>query len=228
MWKLGLVGLCFGVILLLTGCGNKKLDIDSDLIHDLYASVNPTEDGLILSDLYQNGGLSNNYMLVVALSDYIRDQDTNVEVISKDEVDQRIESIFGDKEVEHQRTYLFLEGYCGFNYNDDLEQYEFIHGCGGDMYQSFVKEIVGAREEGDNIIITEKSLYVYRDWDADYSHVTIYNNVTQREEIDEFDNDPAVELDINLDDYIDHASTYEYTFERVDNHYIFKGVKLVD
>lgn len=228
MRKLGLVGLCFGVILLLTGCGNKELDIDSDLVQDLYAIVNPTEDGLVLSDLYQNGGLSNNYMLVVALSDYIRDQDTNVEVISKDEVDQRIESIFGDEEVEHQRTYLFFEDYCGFTYNDDLEQYEFIHGCGGDMYQSFVREIISAREEGDNIIITEKSLYVYWDWDVDYSYVTIYNNVVQKEVIDEFDQDSAVELDINLDDYIDQASTYEYTFEKVDDHYIFKGVKLVD
>ena len=192
--------LLFLGLFMVSGCGSKNLDIHSELVQDLYSMVNPTEDGLILSDLYQNGGLSNNYMLVVALSDYIREQDGNVEVISKDEVDQKIESIFGDEEVEHQRTYLFFEGYCGFTYNDDLEQYEFIHGCGGDMYQRFVRKIISAREEGNNVIITEKSLYVYRDWDADYSHVTIYNNVTQREEIDEFDNDPAVELDINLDD----------------------------
>ena len=96
------------------------------------------------------------------------------------------------------------------------------------MYQSFVREIVSAREEGDNIIITEKSLYVYWDWDIDYSHVTIYNNVVQKEKIDEFDHDLTVELNINIDDYIDRASTYEYIFERVDDHYIFKGVKLVD
>lgn len=220
--------LLFLGLLMVSGCGNKNLDIHSELVQDLYNTVNPTEDGLILSDLYENGGLSNNYMLVVALSDYIHDQDGNVEVISKDEVDKRIESIFGDEEVEHQRTYLFFEGYCGFTYNDDLEQYELIPGCGGDMYQRFVREIISAREEGNHIIITEKSIYVYRDWDADYSHVTIYNNVVQKEEIDEFDNDPAVELDINLDDYIDYASTYEYTFESVDDHYIFKGVKLVD
>lgn len=219
--------LLFLGLFMVSGCGSKNLDIHSELVQDLYNMINPTEDGLILSDLYQNGGLSNNYMLVVALSDYISEQDENVEVISKDEVDQRIESIFGDEEVEHQRTYLFFDGYCGFTYNDDLEQYEFIPGCGGDMYQIFVREIISAREEGKNVIITEKSLYVYRDWDEDYSHVTIYNNVVQKEVIDEFDNDPAVELDINLDDYIDYASTYEYTFERVDDHYIFKGVKLV-
>lgn len=220
--------LLFLGLFMVSGCGNKNLDIHSELVQDLYNTVNPTEDGLILSDLYQNGGLSNNYMLVVALSDYIHDQDGNVEVISKDEVDQRIEKIFGDKEIEHQSTYLLFEGYCGFTYNDDLEQYKLIPGCGGDMYQRFVRKIISAREEGNNVIITEKSLYVYRDWDVDYSHVTIYNNVIQKEVIDEFDNDPEVELDINLDDYIDYASTYEYTFERVDDRYIFRGVKLVD
>lgn len=220
--------LLFLGLFIVSGCGNKNLDIHSELVQDLYNMVNPTEDGLILSDLYQNSGLSNNYMLVVALSDYIHDQDGNVEVISKDEVDKRIESIFGNKEIEHQSTYLLFDGYCGFTYNDDLEQYELILGCGGDMNQSFVREIISAREDGNNVIITEKSLYVYRDWDADYSHVTIYNNIVQKEEIDAFDNDPAVELYINLDDYIDYASTYEYTFEKVDDHYIFKGVKLVD
>ena len=220
--------LLFLGLFIVSGCGNKNLDIHSELVQDLYNMVNPTEDGLILSDFYQNGGLSNNYMLVVALSDYIHDQDGNVEVISKDEVDKRIESIFGNKEIEHQSTYLLFDGYCGFTYNDDLEQYELILGCGGDMNQSFVREIISAREDGNNVIITEKSLYVYRDWDADYSHVTIYNNIVQKEEIDAFDNDPAVELYINLDDYIDYASTYEYTFEKVDDHYIFRGVKLVD
>lgn len=220
--------LLFLGLFMFSGCGNKNLDIHSELVQDLYKEVNPTEDGLILSDLYENGGLSDNYMLVVALSDYIRDQDVNVEVISKEDVDRRIVSIFGKEEVKHQRTYLLFDEYCGFSYNSDLEQYELIPGCGGDMYQNFVREIVSAREEGDNIIITEKSLYVYWDWDIDYSHVTIYNNVVQKEKIDEFDHDPTVELNINIDDYIDRASTYEYTFERVDDHYIFKGVKLVD
>ena len=220
--------LLFLGLFMVSGCGNKNLDIHSKLVQDLYNMVNPTKDGLILSDLYQNGGLSNNYMLVVALSDYIYEQDAKVEIVSKNEVDKRIESIFGKKEVEHQSTYLLFDEYCGFSYNDDLEQYELISGCGGDMNRSFVRELVSARKEGDNIIIVEKSLYVYRDWDADYSYVTIYNNVTQKEEIDEFNYDSTVELDINLDNYIERASTYEYTFEMVNDHYIFRGVKLVD
>ena len=65
--------LLFLGLFMFSGCGNKNLDIHSELVQDLYKEVNPTEDGLILSDLYENRGLSDNYMLVVALSDYIRD-----------------------------------------------------------------------------------------------------------------------------------------------------------
>ena len=220
--------LLFLGLFMISGCGNKNLDIHSKLVQDLYSMVNPTEDGLILSDFYQNGGLSNNYMLTVALSDYIREQNENVKVISKHEIDKRVESIFGIEEVKHQKTYLLFDRYCGFTYNNVLEQYELILGCGGDMNQSFVRKLVRAREERGNIILTEKSIYVYQDWNTDYSHVTIYNNVVQKEEIDKFDNDSITELDINIDDYINYASTYEYTFEKVDDRYIFKGIKLVN
>ena len=216
------------LFIMLCGCSN-KLDLDSKLVQDLYQQVNPSEDGSILQMLYEDGGLSNQYMLVVAINDYIESQDNQVKVIFKEEVENRVASIFGDdKIVKHEITYLLSNGYCGFEYNDKLEQYELIPGCGGDMYQSFERKIVDAKDVDQQIIITEKSIYIYRDWDADYSHVTIYDNIEKQDKITEFDNNPAEELNVDIDDYLDRASTYEYTFEKGGDHYIFKGVKLVD
>lgn len=96
------------------------------------------------------------------------------------------------------------------------------------MSEKFYHKIISANEEDDKIIILEKSLYVYNDWNSNNSHITIYNNIIDKKIISSYNLDSNSEININIDDYIDNASTYKFVFKKVDNCYIFESISLLD
>lgn len=63
------------VIILLCSCSNKKLDINSKLVSELYNVITPSEDANVLRYKYGNyNGFHNNYILAVALKNYLDKQ----------------------------------------------------------------------------------------------------------------------------------------------------------
>ena len=207
--------LVFVIILLSTGCGSSsiKLNINSEKVQSLYNMATPIEDATILKNLYDNPNKQNEV----------------IKSISKNIVEEYVYKIFGDNiSVKHEKVYVLSGDYCGFDYNEELQQYEFLHGCSGNMNEKFYRKITSAIEEDDKIIILEKSLYVYYNFDSEISHITIYNNIIDRDIIQTYDVDSQKNMDINIDDYLDHASTYQYVFKKVEDHYIFDHFTLLD
>ena len=43
-----------------------------------------------------------------------------------------------------------------------------------------------------------------------------------------YDMNPGESMDINIDDYLDEASTYQYVFKKFDGRYIFESFNLLD
>lgn len=220
------------IILLITGCGTSsiKLNINSEKVQSLYEMAMPLDDANILKYLYEKPEIfENQYILSISIKNYLDEQNSFIKSIPKDIVEQYIHKIFGDNiSFNHEKVYIFDDNYCGFDYNKDLNQYEFLSGCGGSMSEKFYHKIISANEEDDKIIILEKSLYVYNDWNSNNSHITIYNNIIDKKIISSYNLDSNSEININIDDYIDNASTYKFVFKKVDNCYIFESISLLD
>lgn len=220
------------IILLITGCGNSsiELDINSEKVQSLYEMATPVEDATILKNLYEKPDVfENQYILSVSINNYLNEQNNFIETISQDIVEEYIYKIFGDDiSFKHEKVYVLSGDYCGFDYNEELHEYESLHGCGGNMNEKFYRKITSATEVDDKIIILEKSLYVYYNFDFEISNVIIYNNIIDKKIISEYNLDSSNELSIDIEDYIDSASTYQYVFKKVDDRYIFESFNLLD
>ena len=217
----------------------KELDIHSYIVEDLYQKINPSNDAMILKGLYGGESLSNEYILVVGAMNYIRKTvPIDAEMvqnmmftlnISKKDLEQNIYEIFGNIEYQDEDFYVLNGDYgvCGFTYQPEIEQYISLNGCGGSNTDSFVREVVSARQEGNFLYITEKSIYIYADWNETITRKTItrkyiYNNCQQDKMLD-YQETPSTESRlVELDDYIEEAATYEYVFENQNGQYIFK------
>lgn len=226
--------LVLGALFITTACTNKtkKLDINSDLVKDLYGKVNPSEDGTVLTEFYGHPKeLQNSYILTTAIKMYIDEQNgKTVEKISQKDIENNIEKIFGkDVNYKHDTVFVMFDSYCMFRYNSDKNIYTLDGGCGGNAYEFFYRKITEIEETDKELFIYEKSIYVYDDWVGEGvdSHITIYNNIVDKNVIEKFNQDSNEQLNITLDDYLNEASTYKYVFEKNNGNYIFKGIELV-
>ena len=217
----------------------KELDIHSYIVEDLYQKINPSNDAMILKGLYGGESLSNEYILAVGAMNYIRKTvPIDAEMvqnmmftlnISKKDLEQNIYEIFGNIEYQDEDFYVLNGDYgvCGFTYQPEMEQYISLNGCGGSNTDSFVREVVSARQEGNFLYIIEKSIYIYADWNETITRKYIYNNCQQDKMLD-YQETPSTESHlVELDDYIEEAATYEYVFENQNGQYIFKDIHQV-
>ena len=88
------------------------------------------------------------------------------------------------------------------------------------MNEKFYRKITSAIEEDDKIIILEKSLYVYYNFDSEISHITIYNNIIDRDIIQTYDVDSQKNMDINIDDYLEGKTVSEEVSNKIENWYL--------
>ncbi len=215
----------------------KELDINSYLVKDLYQKINPSNDAMVLKGLYDNLTPSNAYILAVGAMNYIR---KNIPIdaemvqnhmftttISEEDLKTSIYEIFGNIEYQNEDFYVLNSDYgvCGFTYQSEVSRYESLNGCGGSQFESFIRKVVSARQRNNYIYITEKSIYVYADWNEYISRKYIYNNYHQDKMLDYKETSSTESDPITLDPYIDEATTYEYVFENQNGQYIFKELR---
>lgn len=215
-----------------------NLDINSELVQKLYKMANPSEDAELLNDLYNNKELTNNYIVAIGVADYLKDNDPILienpsyvfDYIPGDDVDKHIKFVLGNIDYKPQDVFLFSNGYCGFDYNEELNRYEDKGGCGSSGYEKYYRKIDSAYKEGDRIYINEKSFFVYDDWNDYISKVSIFSNYDKKNLLDYFEQDSNEALNIDTNKYMDKGSIYQYEFVQKDNNnnYIFKGIKRVE
>lgn len=202
----------------------KDLDIFSDEIRELYNSVNPSSDFNVANLLYSTNPLANEYILDIGLMAVIQEVgEENAQTISKEKVEEKIKYILGDISYYHEKTYL-LEKVCGYTYNDLQQQYEIINGCGGNWYKRIHRKMISAKKKRNKIIITEKMIYEEDDWNDTLSKRTIYSDLSKTKQLDYKEVSSNINYAVDIEEYLEEASTYEYIFEKKDNHYIFKNI----
>ncbi len=204
------------------------LDINSNIVQELYAQVNPSNNSLVLTDLYYNNTISNKYMLTVAISDYLDGGSEIPEFIPEKEIEDRVHDIFGyDTSLYHENTYVLNHDVCGYYYRKEISQYEIITSCGDANMDAFYRKIIKAEKQDDTIKITEKLIYVSEDLSDYIFKVFIYDSYQKEKSLDYFERDINSSRNINIDDYLEGASTYLYTFQLQNGQYRFTSFKKI-
>ena len=91
--------LMFIIILLLCGCeeSSVSLNINSNDVQSLYQMANPFDDAMVLELLYKDfDSFDNQYILAVAIQNYLNNYSETIQYISKDDVEKNIFKIFGN------------------------------------------------------------------------------------------------------------------------------------
>ena len=211
------------------------LPLSEDMILELYKQVNPSEDATVLTKLYKEPNLDNGYILATALKAATPKDlnvnlplDTTLPTIKQEEVENIIKKIFGNISYYHETTYILSDGLCGYSYKENLKIYELIPGCGGNSNESFYRQIKETKQIENKLLIYEQSVYMYNDWDSMLSRKYIYNNCEQQKLLDYVETNSQEANSINLESYIEGGSVYEYIFEKMEDRYIFKGIRFVE
>lgn len=209
---------------------SNHLDINSSIVQDLYNSINPSNDANVLKELYENCRLTDKYILNIGITSYLKEHPNDDKlIIPKANIEKSIYSVLGyNVTFAHQDVYILNDYGCGYNYDKDTEQYKLMAGCGGNQFESFQRKIVDAIEMNDIIQITEKSIYIYNDWNDYSSKIYIYSNYDQKDLLDYIEKSSSDNYNIEIDNYIDKASTYIYTFHKQNGKYIFDSLKRVN
>lgn len=213
------------------------LDVETELVQDLYKMVNFSNDAVVLNHLYSDKGIPDAYKIGMGINQYLKNKEpipvTNsldlLSYIPANLVDANIKYVLGDISYQKQDAQLMISDYCVFFYNKELDRYEYKGGCGGSVFEFYYRKIDSAYKVNDRLYIKEKMFYLYDDWDDYISKKTVYSNPDRNNVLDYLETDSTGDYVIDKEKYIDKGSTYLYEFKKVDNnnHYIFLGIKRV-
>ena len=209
-----------------------NIDKNSTLVKELYDMVNPSNDAILLDELYKNKDLTSKYIVAMGINNYLKhnkikkfnNNDINGGYINESDVRDNIKYVLGNISYNNTDTYITKDNYCMFKYNSELSRYELVGGGDG-SYTGYYRVIDSAYVNDNKLYIREKLIYYTYDFNEVINKVSIYDNpdmtnILDYREISSYD-------EINyLDNFIDKGSIYLYEFEKVDNNnnYIFKKI----
>lgn len=209
-----------------------NIDKNSTLVKELYDMVNPSNDAILLDELYKNKELTSKYIVAMGINNYLKhnkikkfnNNDINGCYINESDVRDNIKYVLGNISYKNTDVYIMMDNYCMFKYNNELSRYELVGGCDG-SYTGYYRVIDSAYVNDNKLYIREKLIYYTYDFNEVINKVSIYDNpdminILDYREISSYD-------EINyLDNFIDKGSIYLYEFEKVDNNnnYIFKKI----
>lgn len=212
---------------------DQTIDIESDFIKSLYNKVNPSYDANVVKEMFTDTEkFSNKYLIATGIMGLIKEKEyLNEEFIDEIDVENSIKKIFGNNiTFTHEDTYIigndiYDNAICGYNYLKDSQRYQLMHGCSGNWFETFKRKLIYAEQNGDYIYLKEKSIYKYHDGEIGTAGtVYIYNNFNREKLIQSFKIDANEHYGINLEDYIEEASTYIYIFKKYNDDYILEKI----
>ena len=217
-----------------TFANDNDIDIDknSSLVKELYDMVNPSNNAILLDELYKNKNLTSKYIIAMGINNYLKyneikkfnNNDITGGYIDESDVRDNVRYVLGNISYDNTDIYIMKDNYCMFRYNNELSRYELVGGCDS-SYTGYYRVIDSAYVNGNKLYIKEKLIYYTYDFNEVINKVSIYDNpdminILDYREISSYD-------EINyLDNFIDKGSIYLYEFEKVDNNnnYIFKKI----
>ena len=209
-----------------------NIDKNSTLVKELYDMVNPSNDAILLDELYKNKDLTSKYIVAMGINNYLKyneikkfnNNDINGGYINESDVRDNIKYVLGNISYNNTDTYIMKDNYCMFKYNNELSRYELVGGRDG-SYTGYYRVIDSAYVNDNKLYIKEKLIYYTYDFNEVINKVSIYDNPDMINILDYREFSSYDEINY-LDNFIDNGSIYLYEFEKVDNNnnYVFKKI----
>lgn len=209
-----------------------NIDKNSSLVKELYDMVNPSNNAILLDELYKNKDLTSKYIVAMGINNYLKhnkikkfnNNDINGGYINESDVRDNIKYVLGNISYNNTDTYIMKDNYCMFKYNNELSRYELVGGCDG-LYTGYYRVIDSAYVNDNKLYIREKLIYYTYDFNEVINKVSIYDNPDMINILDYREFSSYDEINY-LDNFIDNGSIYLYEFEKVDNNnnYVFKKI----
>lgn len=218
----------------------KTLDVNSELVQNLYSMINPDDSNELLYELYINNSFTDKYKIGMSILKYLKENNLfeivdgkkerstsdKASYISEDTIKEYMQKIFGNSNYTNQdKVSLITDGICFYDYNSTYKRYEnLVNGCDG-RRGTYYRKVDTAISENNKIYIREKLIFVIYRAIVDYDEegITIYSNPDEKYQI--FSKNGSDSSSVDLKNYIDNGSVYEYEFEKLDNNYILKSIK---
>ncbi len=213
----------------------EELRVNDPAVTALYEMANPTDSVLSLENVYKKNGFSNEFILGCAFVNYLKSH-PNEEVIPEENISFTIHQIFGDITFAHDSGYIVSDYLCAFKYDKGTKSYTYLKGCDGSLNSYLSRTLVSAKKSEDEYILTEKLIYVKSNWDSvidteeKEATVSIYSDLNSSHIIDEVSYlwETETEPTINVAEYLDKASTYEYHFVFDGENFVYKDLVKVN
>ena len=209
-----------------------NIDKNSSLVKELYDMVNPSNNAILLDELYKNKDLTSKYIVAMGINNYLKyneikkfnNNDINGGYINESDVRDNIKYVLGNISYNNTDTYIMKDNYCMFKYNNELSRYELVGGCDGSN-TGYYRVIDSAYVNDNKLYIREKLIYYTYDFNEVINKVSIYDNPDMINILDYREFSSYDEINY-LDNFIDNGSIYLYEFEKVDNNnnYVFKKI----
>ena len=160
-----------------------NIDKNSSLVKELYDMVNPSNNAILLDELYKNKDLTSKYIVAMGINNYLKhnkikkfnNNDINGGYINESDVRDNIKYVLGNISYNNTDTYIMKDNYCMFKYNNELSRYELVGGCDG-LYTGYYRVIDSAYVNDNKLYIREKLIYYTYDFNEVINKVSIYDN----------------------------------------------------
>ena len=170
------------------------ISINDEAVLELYQNIMASDELSFNYDLLKNNVITNSYMIGSGMAKALRD---NVKTpISSSEINLYIRKIFGDVTVHYEDILLNGQKY---SFDSDKDEYVIKEMDDYSKTDKILSKLVSAKKSTTEYILTIKMVVVNNANNNVYSDIDSTNIIDNRE-------------NINIDDYLDEASTYNYHF----------------
>ena len=226
-----LVGVLIGYVLLpKTKNFYQNISLTDPAVIYLYEMANPSDDITTLRSLYETETFSNEYILATAIVDFLKEHPNYTESISKEQLDEYVQKIFGNVSYTASSGTVISEYLCSFTYDEVSQNYQIFIGCNGNFNEKILRKLTAAKKSGEEYILTEKSIVTYDNFDevleGENITISIYDDVNHTNELASVTY-KDIAPNISIDEYLDRAATYEYHFVKEHDRFIYKSFKRV-
>ncbi len=229
----------------------ESLSIDDATVTDLYKKINHVSNDYsfnFIGAFYQTDNMSvdkmdNKLKLFLALNNATTTTDELEQTlfVSESSLKTAMTDLFGN--INYENESLSATGGCGFGYaqyDANNKNYSIGVACGGTGFPYYKTKLIQARKYSNKIEIYEKHIAVKPTWvkennldvekDLIYKYFKLSNDNCNGYECligTNLISENVTDLNTNLDQYMNQADTYKYTFQLENGHYYFYSVEKV-
>ena len=191
-----------------------EIDINTSYVQNIYHSISLNNNLDSRFDFYTEEKMNNSYLLNLGIQNIYSDS------ISFKDIQKKLKDL-----TIYQSVYP--HSICGYDYIASTQSFIKTDNCNFTQNYNFYTQLSNAKENDVELILEEKNILYTKDLINGNYFITLYKDTTQKEVIDYINISEEVDLNQLINNYMDKASTYQYTFDKKNNHYIFKGIKKI-